>query len=160
MELLERDAALGELDAALRDATGGEAGIGKSALVECFVRRRGADVRVLWGASDALFAPRPLGPLHDMAPFFPEALRGLLVADAERGAVFAAVLAEMQRRPTVVVFEDVHWADEATLDLLRYLGRRIARTAALLVLTHRDDELEPRHPLRFLLGDVALRCRR
>ena len=60
------------------------------------------------------------------------------------------------RRPIVAVFEDVHWADEATLDLLRFLGRRIARTAALLVLTYRDDELGPRHPLR----TVARRPRR
>ena len=52
----------------------------------------------------------------------------------------------------IVVFEDVHWADEATLDLLRFLGRRIARTTALLVLTYRDDELGPRHPLRARAG--------
>src|SRR5262249_8386537 len=62
---------------------------------------------------------------------------------------------ELQERPTIVVFEDVHWADEATLDLLRFLSRRIARTAALLVLTYRDDELGPRHPLRTVLGDLA-----
>ena len=66
--------------------------------------------------------------------------------------------------PAVVVFEDVHWADEATLDLLRFLGRRIDRTSALLVCTYRDDELAANHPLAVMLGDLATcpavhRCR-
>ena len=65
------------------------------------------------------------------------------------------MLTELQDRPAIAVFEDVHWADEATLDLLRYLGRRIARTTALLVLTYRDDEIGPTHPLRTVLGDLA-----
>ena len=73
----------------------------------------------------------------------------------DRGAVFSGMLTELQDRPAIAVFEDVHWADEATLDLLRYLGRRIARTTALLVLTYRDDEIGPTHPLRTVLGDLA-----
>lgn len=65
------------------------------------------------------------------------------------------MLAELQERPVIAVFEDIHWADDATLDLLRYLGRRIVRTSALLVLTYRDDELSPGHPLRTVLGDLV-----
>jgi DNA-binding CsgD family transcriptional regulator/tetratricopeptide (TPR) repeat protein len=164
MALLERDACLGELDLALRDAVSGEgrvalvsgeAGIGKTSLVEWFARERRGSVRVLWGACDALFTPRPLGPLHDMAAQMQGDAPALLNSDANRAAVFSAVLSELQGRPAIAVFEDVHWADEATLDLLRFLGRRMTRTTALLVMTYRDDELGSRHPLRTVLGDLA-----
>jgi DNA-binding CsgD family transcriptional regulator len=164
MELLEREGPLRELEAALAEAANGagrvalvsgEAGIGKTALIERFAREHRTDVRVLWGACDALFTPRPLGPLYDIAAQTGGALAAALEADANRNTIFSAVLAELNRQPTLVVFEDVHWADEATLDLLRFLGRRIARTRALLVLTYRDDEVGPRHPLRTVLGDLT-----
>jgi DNA-binding CsgD family transcriptional regulator len=164
MELLERDASLCELDAALHDAingagrvalVSGEAGIGKTSLVERFVREQQDSARVLWGACDDLFTPHPFGPLHDIATQTQGNLLALLNSDTDCTAIFSAVLGELQRGPVIAVFEDVHWADEATLDLLRFLGRRIARTAALLVLTYRDDELNLRHPLRTLLGNIA-----
>ena len=164
MSLLERDAYLDELGIALQDAVNGEgrvalvsgeAGIGKTALVECFTRQQQGAARVLWGACDALFTPRPLGPLHDMAAQLPGEAQTLLRLDAKRAAIFAAVLDALQRSPTLVVFEDVHWSDEATLDLLRFLGRRMVRTMALMVVTYRDDELSSRHPLRPVLGDLA-----
>src|SRR5262245_12159107 len=82
-------------------------------------------------------------------------LPALLNSGASRTTIFCAVLDELQGGPAIIVCEDVHWADEATLDLLRFLGRRMARTRALLVLTYRDDELGPRHPLRTVLGDLA-----
>ncbi|HEY0735133.1 MAG TPA: AAA family ATPase [Herpetosiphonaceae bacterium] len=164
MQLLEREACLHTLDTALHSAIAGkgqavlisgEAGIGKTALVERFVNQRKHCVRVLWGACDALFTPRPLGPLHDMAAQLEGSLPALLRSDTDRSAVFAAVLAELHQNPVIAIFEDVHWADEATLDLLRFLGRRIARASALLVLTYRDDELGLSHPLRSLLGDLT-----
>jgi AAA ATPase-like protein len=164
MRLLERDACLDELDMALQDAVGGEgrvtlvsgeAGIGKTSLVAWFVRERRSSVEVLWGACDALFTPRPLGPLHDMAAQTHGHLPALLNSDANRTTIFSTVLSELQGRPAIAVFEDVHWADEATLDLLRFLGRPMARTAALLVMTYWDDELGLRHPLRSVLGDLA-----
>jgi len=70
--------------------------------------------------------------------------------------IFSAVLDELRHRPPVIaVIEDLHWADAATLDLVKFLGRRIRQVPALLVLTYRDDELGPRHPLRIVLGDLA-----
>lgn len=164
MHLLEREPHRQTLAAALAEAAaghggvvfvGGEAGIGKTSLVEQFARRPGAPARVLWGACDALFTPRPLGPLRDMAAHLPADLAAQVSADGDRVALFSAVLAELGRRTTLVVIEDAHWADEATLDLIKYLGRRLQRTRALLVVTYRDDELNPQHPLRLVLGDLA-----
>ena len=163
--LLEREAALDALERAwraVRDGpgqvalVGGEAGVGKSALAGRLVgdRSTGDGAVMLWGACDALFTPRPLGPLYDMAGGAP-ALAAALANHTNRAAVFAAVLDTLRARPTIAVFEDVHWADEATLDLLRYLGRRITQTRALLVMTYRDDELGPGHPLRAVLGDLV-----
>jgi ATP/maltotriose-dependent transcriptional regulator MalT len=163
MELVDRDIPLQELNAAWQHAEDGgrcvliygEAGIGKTALVEQFVQEQKGRARLLWGACDALFTPRPLGPLHDMAGQTEGELPRLLQSEANRPAIFAACLQELQSDPTLAVIEDVHWADEATLDLLKYLGRRIHFTRSLLVVTYRDDELGPQHPLRLLLGDLA-----
>ena len=164
MSLLEREPHLHTLAAALAEAAAGsgrlvlisgEAGIGKTALVDEFVRASGAQARVLWGACDALFTPRPYGPLLDIASQLKGRRPAWLAENMPRATLFATVLVELQAQPTVAIFEDVHWADEATLDLLIFLGRRITRTAALLVLTYRDDELSPTHPLRAVLGDLA-----
>ena len=83
-------------------------------------------------------------------------LREWLEAGAPPRVIFSAVLEELRHRPPVIaVLEDLHWADAATLDLVKFLGRRIRQVPALLVLTYRDDELGPRHPLRIVLGDLA-----
>jgi DNA-binding CsgD family transcriptional regulator len=164
MELLERESQLAALNNALAQANSGsgrivlvsgEAGIGKTSLIQSFADAHRSRVRVLWGACDLLFTPRPLGPLHDMAIQMDGEINDLLHTDANRGRLFTTILVEFKRRPCLAVFEDVHWADEATLDLLRYLGRRITQTFTLLVLTYRDDELGTRHPLLGLLGDLA-----
>ena len=163
--LLERDQFLSALDELLRRAAAGtgqialvsgEAGIGKTSLVERFLGCQQPTTRALWGACEALFTPRPLGPLYDIAQQASASLRTLLAGDVNRAALFAAVLDELTHdpSPTVVVIEDIHWADEATLDLIKFLARRIARTSALLILTYRDDELGKDHPLRFVLGDL------
>lgn len=162
--ILERTALLEALTQALHTATAGqgrvalisgEAGLGKTTVVEQLARLEAARLRFLWGACDALFTPRPLGPLYDVAeqtggPLL-EALR---TPDAPRQALFSACLTELQRQPGAVIFEDVHWADEATLDLLKFLSRRIQRTPTLLILTYRDDELDAHHPLRQVLGEL------
>lgn len=162
--LLERDGFLSALDESLRRAaqgTGqialvsGEAGIGKTSLIERFLERH-QETRVLWGACEALFTPRPLGPLYDIAQQTETPLRALLAGDVNRATLFAAVLDELAHDPppTIVVIEDIHWADEATLDLVKFLARRIARASALLIVTYRDDELSRNHPLRLVLGDL------
>jgi len=127
----------------------GEAGIGKTALLRDFAPP-GADT--LWGACDPLVTPRPLGPLHDMSASLGVSVADALARDAGRVELFGAVLDTLTRRSRCVVVEDLHWADEATLDLLAWLGRRLERTRTLLVATYRDDEIGPRHPLRRLLG--------
>ena len=168
MVLLERDDCLEELDAALRETAGGEgrlalvfgeAGIGKTSVVDRFVELRRRSIHVLWGRCDALFTPQPLGPLHDMAAHLPEALQALLQSTANRLAIFAAFLRELQhgREPTVVVIEDVHWADAATLDLMKYVGRRLRGVRALVILTYRDDEIDAQHPLWSVLGSLPPR---
>jgi DNA-binding CsgD family transcriptional regulator/tetratricopeptide (TPR) repeat protein len=168
MLLLERDPFLSELDAARACAAAGhgcavlvsgEAGIGKTLLVERFVARvqaRDSRTRTLWGACDALFTPRPLGPLLDMARQAQGALRELTRSGVDRERLFLGVLDELAHASlrTLAVFEDLHWADEATLDLLKFLVRRIGTTHSLLVLTFRDDEVDAAHPLRRLLGDL------
>lgn len=162
MQLLERDKYLADLTLWLNAAVGGsgsialicgEAGIGKTSLLQQFSRQQ-RSARVLWGACDALFTPRPLAPVHDIA----RQTKGPLLATVESGAsrekIFSATLDELERgAAALVVFEDVHWADEATLDLLKFLGRRIQRTRVMLAMSFRDDEVGVRHPLRFVIGD-------
>jgi DNA-binding CsgD family transcriptional regulator len=134
----------------------GEAGVGKSALVEQ-LRRDLPDARWWWGACDGLFTPRPLGPLFDLADQLGGDLAELCRAGAEREELFRALLRQISSPATldVVAIEDVHWADDATLDLLRFLGRRLREAAVLLITTYRDDALAADHPLRVALGDLA-----
>ena len=165
MELLERDQFLNDLHAIRSDVAAGkgrfvlvsgEAGIGKTALVESFAEK---EEHVLWGACDALFTPRPLGPLYDIAQQTHGKLLRLLDDGALCGPIFAAVLDELnsESRVTVTVIEDIHWADESTLDLIKFLGRRIHRTKSMIIVTYRDDEIATDHPLRPVLGDLPHR---
>jgi DNA-binding CsgD family transcriptional regulator len=158
--LLEREqehAALADALASVRNGAGGrlvlvsgEAGVGKTALVHSFSEQQDGVVRLLWGACDPLFTPRPLGPFVDVG------LARLVTEGARPYEVADALIADLQESaPTVLVLEDVHWADEATLDVLRLLGRRLDSIPALLVATYRDDELGRSHPLRVMVGDLA-----
>jgi ATP/maltotriose-dependent transcriptional regulator MalT len=164
-ELLERDAQLELLSSLLASARAGEgrvalvygeAGIGKTALLTRFARTTARETRLFWGACDPLSTPRPLAPLLDMVASDPGGLGRRIGAGAARDDLFQALFEELRtpRRPALVVFEDVHWADEATLDLLRFLGRRVERTSALLVLSWRDEGIRADHPLRAALGDL------
>jgi DNA-binding CsgD family transcriptional regulator/tetratricopeptide (TPR) repeat protein len=162
MQLLERTRCLADLAewlAAAAERSGcialvaGEAGIGKTSLLQEFVKQQ-RGTRVLWGACDALFTPRPLAPLHDISRQTQGALSKAVNSGANRDVLFNTALDELERSAALVVLEDMHWADEATLDLFKFLGRRIHRTHSMLVATYRDDEVGAHHPLRLVIGDL------
>ena len=133
----------------------GEPGAGKTSLVQQFTRQCAADAPVLWGACDPLSTPRPLGPLHDVANELGGAARDALREADQPHEIFTAVHERLCNNPSVLVVDDLHWADQGTVDLLRFLLRRVGSTRTLLVGTVRDDELDVSHPMRALLGDVA-----
>lgn len=161
--LLERDDALAVLREAVSDArlgrgsavlVGGEAGVGKTVMTRAFCREVGTRCRVLVGACDPLSTPRPLGPLRDIA-LGSGRLADLLAFDAPLADVYDALWSELCDQPCVVVLEDLHWADEATLDIARTLVRRIDTSPSLLIGTYREGEIPRGHPMRILLGDLA-----
>ncbi len=157
MQLVEREELLTHLEQRLQQVhttgrlafVGGEAGVGKTSLVRSFVETCPNGVRVLWGACDPLSTPTALAPFRDMAPF-----AALLEERQERYALLTALLDELSVR-TVMVVEDAHWADEATLEALRFVGRRVTGTRSVVIVTYRDDEVGAGHPLRTVLGDLA-----
>jgi DNA-binding CsgD family transcriptional regulator/tetratricopeptide (TPR) repeat protein len=166
MELLEREGFLQSLtgyeaEAATGDGRvvliAGEAGIGKTVLVRAFTESPERKGVTAWGSCDGLFTPRPLGPLFDMGPQLGGEIAAALSAGAPRDELFSVTLATLRSATDIhtLVFDDIHWADEATLDLLRVIGRRAGSLRALVIATYRDDELGPSHPLRTILGDLA-----
>lgn len=162
MELVERDDVLALLDEQLDRATGrgrvvlvaGEAGNGKTTLVEAWASAHTDDVALLRGACDGSATPRPLGPFLDAIP-------GLATTDdADRTALIRTTEAALRTatdRTPVLVIEDLHWADEASLDLVRGLAVRLDAVPALIVVTFRSDEVEPGTPLATVIGDLVTR---
>ncbi len=165
--LLERDGELERLEQCLEHVAlsgsgmvaciGGEAGVGKTTLVREFCHRHDARVRVLQGACEPLLAPRPFGPFIDLAESSEGELAHLIDEGAKPHTVASALLRELEEdaTPSLVVLEDLHWADEATLDVLRLIARRLAGVSALILLTYRNDELGRWHPLRVLIGELG-----
>jgi DNA-binding CsgD family transcriptional regulator/tetratricopeptide (TPR) repeat protein len=150
------------LDAAVTGSAGrlvlvaGEAGAGKTLLLREFCDRRRESSRILWGACDPLLTPGPLAPFFDIAETARGELEELVHGGARPHEVAAALVRELGTgRATILVIEDLHWADEATLDVFRLLARRIETTSALILASYRDDELDPRHPLALVLGELA-----
>jgi DNA-binding CsgD family transcriptional regulator len=166
MELLERESHLVRLEEHLRRAAAGhgrlvlvagEAGVGKTALADAFARRGSAAADVMRLSFDALSTPGPLASVRDLAPALGLPVERLPAEGEDRDRFFRLMLSAFASRakPTVVIGEDAHWADGASLDLLRFLSRRIGDLRLLVVVTYRDDEVGPDHPLRLLLGDLA-----
>jgi DNA-binding CsgD family transcriptional regulator/tetratricopeptide (TPR) repeat protein len=134
----------------------GEPGIGKTALVTRFLHDLGDEARVLVGTCDDLSIPRPLGPIRDLVGGVSPLLGEALAAGAAPHEIHALLIRELEDPPfpTVLVLEDVHWADDATVDAVTVLGRRIAALPALLVLTLRTGEAPPGHPLHAAVGAI------
>ena len=164
-----------ELVAALGAARGGllliagEAGIGKTALVMDGAREAAArGALVLIGACDDLAQTSPYGPwfaiiqaCHDQCPELPP-LSGRVAAGAAGFAAFDGQDALVDgihqllrdvaaRSPVLVVLEDIHWADAASLAALHRLARGLDGAGLLLIATYRPEELGHRHPLAALL---------
>lgn len=160
--LAERDTELARLASLLNQtepsgrvvALCGEAGIGKTALLREFAKRHSESCQCIWGICDALFTPRPLGPVLDIAL----ALGEFRTDRARAGgpALFQHIFSKLIEieKSVVVILEDVHWADIGTLDFIRFLGRRIAFSRANMIVSFRNDELGRDHPLQRVLGDI------
>jgi DNA-binding CsgD family transcriptional regulator/tetratricopeptide (TPR) repeat protein len=164
--LLERSDQLMVLDASfaeVRDGSRGclvlvrgEAGIGKTAVIRDFCDSRSAPSRVLSGGCEPLFTPRPLAPLVEIAELTGGKLEQLAECGGTPHQVLEALADEAAKGcPTVIVLEDLHWADGATLDVLRLLGRRIDAFPGLVLASYRDDELDQAPGLRIVLGELA-----
>jgi DNA-binding CsgD family transcriptional regulator/tetratricopeptide (TPR) repeat protein len=167
LDLLERDAPLARLteifDGVRRGTRGacvlvhGEAGIGKTSLVQSFIGTlEPAAASALVTGCEHLYTPRPLGPLVDLADRFPPSVMAALHEGSTWNGLFPKLLGHLREsKPcTVLVIEDMHWADAATLDFVRYLGRRLHDVRTLLLLSYRSDELELDHPLRRVIGEL------
>jgi DNA-binding CsgD family transcriptional regulator/tetratricopeptide (TPR) repeat protein len=179
--LLERDSAIAELHTAAQNVrlSGGrtvvicgEAGIGKTSLLRAWAETTPSNSLVFrWGGCEALFTPRPLGPVFDLAAQLDHNVRVAVRDHKSSSDVFSAFanwLADHTFHQSarlnesaleVLIVEDVHWADYLTLDFLKFISRRVQRSNVLLVLTFRDDEVDAMHPLTQVLGEVpATHC--
>ena len=164
--LLERSGELGALHGLVAEmaamgrggvaVVSGEAGVGKTALLRQFRGELPRRVTVLWGSCDPLFTPRPLGALLEPVVELGGEPAELAAAGAKPfdvaialGGAFGAIA------PVLLILEDVHWADEATLDVVRVLARRASDSGLLLVISYRSDQLPCDHPVRMVLGELS-----
>jgi len=165
MELIERENFLSILQTQfynIQEGEGqcvfvsGEAGIGKTSLVRKFSKLIRTNAEIFVGTCDALFTPRPLAPVYDVLLQLGTELREQFAQSADRTELFSSLfnLLRQKKNNTILIFEDIHWADEATLDFIKFLGRRITQLKCLFILTYRDTEIHPNHPLRNVLGQL------
>ncbi|MEP4197002.1 MAG: AAA family ATPase [Aliishimia sp.] len=159
--IVERDAELDVLAKALRSISRGggqlvlvrgEAGIGKSTFIEHFLSRAADQHQTVIAWCDPLNTPRPLGPVRDLvAEVNSRTTKQMGEFDYFEGFVAQA---QKAKAPLVLVLEDLHWADQRSLDWLIYVGRRLSQLPVLLIGSYRDDEIEPSHPLHHALATI------
>jgi len=166
MVLLERERFLDILQAQFEKTTkgeghcvfiSGEAGIGKTSITKSFSKEVSDRCNIYQGTCDALFTPRPLAPLYDILLQLDNDFSGDNYTVTDRTTFFANIFQQLrnQKQTSVVIFEDIHWADDATLDFVRFLARRITQLHCLCILTYRDDEIHYGHHLRNTLGQLS-----
>ena len=147
----------------------GEPGIGKSRLALRLAESAASqDAVVLIGRCDEQ-TPVPYLPFSEaLAPHVESDLTAIAAPvavpvpggeDADRYRFYAAVTNALQQlaatSPVLLILDDLHWADEGTLLLLRHLLRRVGDVPLLVVGTYRDTDLGRTHPLARTLGEFA-----
>src|SRR3954452_141050 len=169
--LIGRAAFLTSLDCLLGEALagagrlvflGGEAGVGKTTVAAALAAAAQAGARpggesagpaVRRGSCDSVTTAEALGPVLDALPELAAAIDG--AGSVSRLRLFRQVRDVLTASPMLLLLEDVHWADEATLDILRFLGRRLAGTRLMILATFRSEEVGREHPLTVAMGDLA-----
>jgi DNA-binding CsgD family transcriptional regulator/tetratricopeptide (TPR) repeat protein len=166
LQLQERATQMHALRAALDEARGGngrlaailgEAGIGKTSLLRAFLSGLGPDVLILRGACEDLSIAEPLGPLRDLAREAGWRLDEVLSGSGGRIAAFSQIVEAIGASPVpvVIVVEDLHWADDATVDFLKFLARRLDSRRVLLIVTARDEDARGKANIRQMTSGVA-----
>ena len=159
--LIERGDFLASLEGLLGEALGGggrmvflggEAGVGKTTLAAALADTDAGQV-VRRGCCDNVTTAEALGPLVDGLPELAAVLDDK--AGMSRLRLFQHVREVLSKSPMLLLLEDVHWADEATLDVLRFVGRRLGGTRVMILATFRSEEVGRDHPLTVVLGDLA-----
>lgn len=162
VSLIERERQLGALDEAFAEPSSGavvmisgEAGFGKTSLISVLAERLDHRYRMMPTACEPVGIPAGFAPLFELLDDLPEDLVSDIRAASGRPAVYAGMLDLIKNEKVVLVIEDLHWADEATLGLVRYLGRRIGPTGSRLIVTYRPEELDFNPQLRLVIADLG-----
>ncbi len=172
LPLVGREPEQATLRAALAEAAGGrgrlvlisgEAGVGKSTLVEQLVEGAGT-AAVGVGRCPGAGETGPLGPWLEAVATLQSRARVISappdVAQPTAGlslrqrALELADWAQQFGTPVLFILEDIHWSDPASLDLLRQMGAVISRSHVLIIATYRSDEIQREHPLWTLLPQL------
>jgi DNA-binding CsgD family transcriptional regulator len=166
MELIERDGFMRSLETTFESVTegeghcvllSGEAGIGKTSLIKSFYKEKKDHCKIYQGTCDALFTPRPLAPIYEIIWQIQKDTKENELYNVDRSLLFNQLFhdLEQQKKSVIIIIEDIHWADEATLDFIKFFARRIGRIHCLFILSYRDNEILDNHPLRNVLGQLS-----